>query len=214
LHLTGSGLDGSLRAAVRPVIAKPMWLEPFFRDASRRAGLAWSGAAESVALAILPVSSPADKAGGDDIVHGQMDPLVLRNALALAFLPRARACYLSRRAATAADTYLRGRLRLELTIERGELHQSVVRNSTLNHAGIENCVRDAAWSVEYPRPEHRDAPTVANLNLVFRPRTPEETRPDASPIDRELEVILGPLTFSGDDRELLLDDPSDKSPSP
>lgn len=214
LHLTGSGLDGDVHAVVRPVVAKTMWIAPLFRDASRRAGLAWSGATEGVALAILPVSPPVDQAGGDDIVHGQMDPLVLRNALALSFLPRARACYLARRAATAADTYLHGRVRLELTIERGELHQSVIRNSTLNHAGIENCVRDAAWAVEYPRPEHRDAPTVANLNLVFRPRTPEETRPDASAIDRELEVILGPLTFSGDDKELLLDDSADKSPSP
>ena len=214
LHLTASGLDGDLRTDIRPALAKPMWLEPLSGDASRQASLAWSGASASVALAILPALTSADSRGDDDIVHGQMDPTVLRNALALAFLPRARACYLSRRAATAADTYLRGRMRLELTIERGELHQSLVSHSTLNHAGIENCVRDAAWAVEYPRPEHRDALTVANLNLVFRPRTAEETRPDASPLDRELEVILGPLTFPGDDKELLLDNSSDKSPSP
>jgi hypothetical protein len=44
----------------------------------------------------------------------------------------------------------------------------------------------------------RDAPTVAAVNLVFRPRTPEETHPDASSVDRALDpidLILGPVTF-------------------
>ena len=90
-------------------------------------------------------------------------------------------------------------MRLELTLERGELHDAVVRQSTLDNPTIESCVRAAAFAVEYPRPEHRDAPTVVNLNLVFRPRTSEERAPDASvqsrEIDRELDVILGPVTF-------------------
>ena len=147
--------------------------------------------------AILPQTTP------EGIVRGRMDPGVLRNALALAFTPRARACYLSRRASKAGDVYLRGRLKLELTLERGELHDAVVRQSTLDHPGIEACVRNAAWAVDYPRPEHRDAPTIANVNLAFRPRTPKERPPDASVLDREIEIIVGPLTLTDDYTDLL-----------
>jgi hypothetical protein len=132
-----------------------------------------------------------------------MDPAVLKNALALAFTPRARACYVSRRVAKAEDTYLSGRLKLELDLERGELLNAIVRQSTLGHPAIEDCVRRAAWAVEYPRPEHRDAPIIANVNLVFAPRTPRESAPDASATDREIELIVGPLTFSEDYRDLL-----------
>jgi hypothetical protein len=124
-----------------------------------------------------------------------MDPVVLRNALALAYLPRARACYLSRRVANGVDLNLQGRVRLELHLDRGELEEAVVRQSSLNRPEIERCVREAAYAIDYPRPMFRDAPTVAALNLVFRPRTPEEIRPDASPFDREIDLILGPVTF-------------------
>jgi len=54
---------------------------------------------------------------------------------------------------------------------------------------LRNAVRDAAFEVEYPRPMFRDAPTVAAVNLVFRPRTPEENPPDASPLDQQLDLI-------------------------
>jgi hypothetical protein len=68
-------------------------------------------------------------------------------------------------------------------------------------------VRAAAWAVEYPRPEHRDALTTANLNLVFQPHTPEETPPDASAdasaIAREIDLILGPVTFQDDFMDLV-----------
>jgi hypothetical protein len=165
----------------------------------------------------MPVLAGAKKAS-DEVVHGQMDATVLRNTLSLAFMPRARACYLSRRAARAGDAFLRGRMRLELTIERGELHDAVVRQSTLNNPTLETCVRDAAFAVEYPRPEHRDAPTVANLNLVFRPRTPEQVAPDASPqereMDRDIEMILGPVKPSADATDLILDEAPNKSPDP
>jgi hypothetical protein len=160
-------------------------------------------------VAVLPGPAVAKKPS-DGIVRGHMDPAVLRNALALAFTPRARACYVSRRVAKAGDAYLRGRLKLELTLERGELHDAVVRQSTLDNPVIENCVRNAAWAVEYPRPEHRDAPTIANLNLVFQPRTGPEARPDASVADREIELILGPLTFTTDFTDLLENKPAGK----
>jgi hypothetical protein len=141
----------------------------------------------------------------DGITRGQMDPQVLRNTLSLAFMPRARACYLSRRVQNARDASLRGRVKLELTLSRGELHDAVVRSSTLEHPQIEACLQQAARAIEYPRPEHRDALTVANINLVFRPRTTEEINPDASVIDREIELILGPLQFPGGESSLLLD---------
>jgi hypothetical protein len=188
------------------------WLEPLLGGDSRKSR-AFAGATSSVALAVLP-ALPTPRKVVDEVVRGRIDETVLRNALALAFTPRARACYVSRRVATASDAFLRGRLRLQLTIERGELHDAVVRQSTLNHPDIEACVRNAAWAVEYPRPEHRDALTIANVNLVFRPHTPEERRPDASPLDREIEIILGPLTFTTDFKDLLQGPPSDVPAKP
>jgi hypothetical protein len=202
----------SIRVDVGTVPVKGEWLQPLLeREGSKRR--AWAGATSSVAVAVLP-ATPAPNKAVDEIVHGRLDETVLRNALSLAFMPRARACYLSRRVATASDATLRGRVRLELTIERGELHDAVVRQSTLKNSEIENCLRQAAWAVDFPRPEHRDALTVANLNLVFRPRTGEETRPDASPLDREIELVLGPLTFTQDFSDLLKDQPLQKSAAP
>jgi hypothetical protein len=58
---------------------------------------------------------------------------------------------------------------------------------------------------------------VAAVNLVFRPRTPEEKSPaDASAFDRQLDLILGPVTF--DPQKLLQDkapesSATEKSPS-
>jgi hypothetical protein len=188
------------------------WLAPLLASDSRTRR-AWTVATSSAAFAVLP-ALPTPKKVADGVVRGRIDETVLRNALALAFIPRARACYVSRRVATASDAFLRGRLRLQLTLERGELHDAVVRQSTLNHPDIEACVRNAAWAVEYPRPEHRDALTIANLNLVFRPHTPEEKRPDASPLDREIELILGPLTFTTDFKSLLEKAPAQPAAKP
>jgi hypothetical protein len=214
VRVRARGLDAELRAETMPVQVKREWLDPLLEAASGKRH-AWAGANTSMAIAILPPpvrGSPPS----DGVVHGRMDPTVLRNALSLAFMPRARACYLNRKVAKAGDAYLRGRMKLELSIERGELHDAVVRSSTLGHPDIENCVRGAAWAVEYPRPEHRDAPTTANLNLVFQPRTAQESPPDASPrdreIDREIELILGPLTITADFTDLIESRVPDKSP--
>jgi hypothetical protein len=201
VRIGGHGLDGERQAELVPVPVKREWLDPLLESARTRRR-AWSGATGGLAVAVLP-GPVADSRPADAVVRGRMDPGVLRNALALAFLPRARACYVSRRAAKAGDVYLRGRLKLELDIERGELHDAVVRQSTLGKPDVEDCVRNAAWAVEYPRPEHRDAPTVANVNLVFSPRTERERQPDASAMDREIELILGPLTYPADFEDLL-----------
>ena len=202
------GLDADVHVETLPAPVKREWLDPLLEVGKRRA---WTGANNSMAIAILPPPAQTNKPS-DGVVHGRMDPTVLRNALSLAFMPRARACYLSRKVAKPGDAYLRGRLKLELSIERGELHDAVVRSSTLGHPEIENCVRRAAWAVEYPRPEHRDAPTTANLNLVFQPRTAQEPPPDASPLAREIELILGPLTITEDFTDLIESRVPEKSP--
>ena len=209
VRMSAHGMAGPLQVETLPALVNREWIEPLL--ASPRSGSsAWSGATSGMALAILPAALSPVKKPGDGVVRGHMDSTVLRNALALAFTPRARACYVSRRVAKAGDANLRGRLKLELTIERGELNDAAVRQSTLANPDIENCVRRAAWAVEYPRPEHRDAPTTANLNLVFQPRTQRETVPDAMPADREIELILGPLTFTADFTDLLEDKPTSK----
>jgi hypothetical protein len=211
VRIQARGLDSDLRAELIPVPVKREWMAPLFEGGAGKRR-AWAGATSGMAVAVLPGPAPVKPAEG--IVRGRMDPVVLRNSLALAFTPRARACYVSRRVAEAKDAFLRGRLKLELNLERGELEDAVVRQSTLDNPAIEDCVRRAAWAVEYPRPEHRDAPTVANLNLVFAPRTPREVPPDASAADREIELIVGPVTFPEDYQDLLAPPPSDKSPKP
>jgi hypothetical protein len=197
-----------------------------FTLAGRRGGQAWNAPLGGVRL---PAAALAPHQGGgaaartattprlaawvepaapapplaDDIPRGQMDRQVVRNALSLAYMPRARACYLGRRVRTAADFELRGRLRLELHLERGEMVEAVVRNSTLDRPEIEACLREAAFGVEIPRPLHRDAPVVAALNLLFQPRTPPAGSRDASAVAREIDLLLGPISFPSDPHELL-----------
>ncbi len=211
VRFSARGLDAEVHAETTPAPAKREWLDPLLAGPAS-ARRAWSGANANLVINILPPPVRANTTG-EAVVHGRMDPTVLRNALSLGFMPRARACYLSRRVAKAGDLYLRGRMKLELTLERGELDNVVVLSSTLGNRDIEDCVRDAAWAVDYPRPEHRDALTTANVNLVFKPHTPEETPLDASPMDREIELILGPLTFTKDFTDLIESKPPDKSPA-
>jgi Mg-chelatase subunit ChlD len=195
--VAGEGAGATVRGGASAASVAIEWLQPLV-DA--RSPKAWVGSLPEVAVyveAVVPSFGPL----ADGVARGQMDPLVLRNALALAYLPRARACYLLRRVANGVDLGLRGRVRLELHLERGELEDAIIRQSSLQRPEIERCVREAAFEVEYPRPMFRDAPTVATVNLVFRPRTPEEDRPDASPFDRQIDLILGPVTF--DPRDLI-----------
>lgn len=209
--LRARGLDRAVYAETAPVSVAREWLDVLTLDRTKKP-VAWSGASAGVAVAVLPPPAASSRAS-DGVVRGRMDPGVLRNALSLAFMPRARACYLSRRAAKAGDAFLRGRMKLELNLERGELQDAVVRSSTLAKPDIEACVRSAAWSVDYPRPEHRDAPTIANLNLVFQPHTPEEAVPDASvssAVAREIDLILGPVTFKDDFTDLI--EPNNSAP--
>jgi len=199
------GLVGEFQGTTARLRVSAPTLRKEWRQAKRnehKAPAAWFGRTKAVSLFIEEIGPTLNQDSGG-IVRGQMDPMVLRNALALAFLPRARACYLSRRVTNGTDLNLRGRVRLELHLQRGELEDAVVtKESTLNRPEIEHCLREAAFEIEYPRPELRNAPTMAIVNLVFRPSTVlEEPRRDASKWDREIDLILGPVTF--DPKKLL-----------
>lgn len=141
---------------------------------------------------------PADAEGAP---VGDLERSVVHNALSLAYLPRARACYLNRRANAPGARSLTGRVRLALDLERGEMLGARVLASTLGHPEIEACLTQAAYALTIPRPVGRDAPTLAILNLVFRPTTevPEGgVAPDASAFDQDIELLLEPLRRRGE----------------
>jgi hypothetical protein len=126
-----------------------------------------------------------------DAVHGSLDRTVVRNTLALAFMPRARACYLNRTAATPALRDLAGRVRLAIDLTRGEVGDVVVQSSTLNHPGIEACLREGAFALEVPRTLRSDSPSTAVLNLVFRPRTPEKAAtPEEAALGEQIDLVI------------------------
>jgi hypothetical protein len=127
---------------------------------------------------VEPVPHPA--AASEPPVKGSMDRLVMRNVLSLAYMPRARACYLDRTGATPAERDLAGRVRLAIDVARGEVERANIESSTLNRTDIERCLREGAFAIEVPRAVRSDAAVTAILNLVFRPRTPEK-RPGGEP---------------------------------
>ncbi len=156
--------------------------------------------------ALLTASLPS----GDRAVRGELDRDVVKRALGYAYLPRARACYVTRSIKTAGDFALRGRLRLELQLERGEVVGADITRSTLGQRDLERCLREAAFRVEVPRPVRADVPVIAALNLVFRPRSDavqgRPTSADAGAFDKEIDRVLGPPGPVGDPLELLIED--------
>jgi hypothetical protein len=143
------------------------------------------------ALVALVEPVPRAAAAAEPVVKGSMDRMVMRNVLSLAYMPRARACYLDRRGATPAERDLAGRVRLAIDVARGEVERANIESSTLNHADIERCLREGAFAIEVPRAVRSDAPVTAILNLVFRPRTPEK-RPGAAPggLGDQIDVLI------------------------
>jgi hypothetical protein len=140
------------------------------RGSSETRLLVGPGVAALVEPVVRPAASPT---ATDDRPRGYLERSVVRDALSLAFTPRARACYLNRSARTAADRDLSGRVRLALYLVRGEVGAARIETSTLAHPMIENCLREAAFALDVPRAYRNDDPVTAVLNLVFRPRTPE-----------------------------------------
>jgi hypothetical protein len=154
---------------------------------------------------VEPVPAPSRPA--EAVVTGALDRTVVRNTLALAFMPRARACYLNRAAATPAERDLTGRVRLAIDFTRGEVGEVVVQSSTLNHAGIEACLRDGAFAIEVPRTLRSDSASTAVLNLVFRPRTPEKhDTPEEAALGAQIDLVIEELQRTSP--------PADETPLP
>lgn len=165
------------------------WLRPWIAPAKPAARLL-SGS--SVVALVEPVTHTAAPAEAQP--KGSMDRMVVRNVLSLAYMPRARACYLNRTAATPGERELTGRVRVAIDLVRGEVDRATVVSSTLGNAAIEACLRESAFAIDVPRAARSDAPVTAVLNMVFRPRTPAE---------KKAEVDLGTV---GDEIDMVIDE--------
>jgi hypothetical protein len=159
----------------RPVRVAAEWLRPWSASAPRPEKVRMLVSPSMLAL-VEPVVRPVPEP--EPPVRGSMDRLVMRNVLSLAYMPRARACYLNRTGKTAASRDLTGKVRLAIDVVRGEVERVAVESSTLNRADVEQCLREGAFEIEVPRVVRNDAPITAILNLVFRPQTPEKKRGD------------------------------------
>jgi hypothetical protein len=158
-----------------PVRVPADWLRAWSASAARppKARLLVSPSVLALVESIVrPVAEP------DPLVKGSMDRLVMRNVLSLAYMPRARACYLARTGVNAASRDLTGKVRIAIDVVRGEVERAVVESSTLARADIETCLREGAFDIEVPRVTRSDAPVTAILNLVFRPQTQEKKQHD------------------------------------
>jgi von Willebrand factor type A domain len=186
--LTYRGLRRPSKLRLIPV--DPRWLTPLLHGVSAETRLMVGPA---LAVLVEPVvRSTGPEAAAPPEPRGYLERSVVRDALSLAFTPRARACYLNRTARTRAERDLTGRVRLALDLVRGEVVGARIVASTLGHLFIENCLRESAYRLEVPRAYRNDDPVTAVLNLVFRPRTPERRNPDAENISlgHELDVII------------------------
>jgi hypothetical protein len=137
---------------------------------------------------VEPIAHPS--APGEPVVRGSMDRMVIRNVLSLAYMPRARACYLGRTGATAALRDLTGRVKLAIDVVRGEVERASIESSTLNQSTVEDCLRDEAYAIEVPRAVRSDAPVTAVLNLNFRPHTQEKPAPNLGAVGDQIDLII------------------------
>ncbi len=179
-----------LRAVPRTVRVERAWLAPHIQTAQAPSPLLL--ATDTLVALVEPVSHPvvAEPAAP----RGSLDRTVVRNTLALAYLPRARACYLSRSGATPAQRDLAGRVRLDIDLARGEVGRVVVVSSTLASPSVESCLREGALALDVPRALRNDFPVTARLNLVFRPRTPEKaTTADERALGEQIDLIIEDL---------------------
>ncbi|HEY8926713.1 MAG TPA: VWA domain-containing protein [Polyangia bacterium] len=184
--LRGAEVQG---VPVRLVSVEPRWLPTAPTETAREdTRLLLSPA---VAVLVEPVVRPAQAADPNVGPSGYLERSVVRDALSLAFTPRARACYLNRTGATPAEQKLTGRVRLALDLARGEVGGARIESSTLGHPTIETCLREAAFALEVPRAYRNDEPVTAILNLVFRPHTPDRAPTTQDPgISREIDLLV------------------------
>ena len=179
------------RVSVTPASASlsPDWLRPWIARAPSEPTRLLS--APSLVALVEPV--PHASGAAEAVVKGSMDRMVVRNVLSLAYMPRARACYLNRTAATPALRDLAGKVRLAIDLVRGEVDRATIESSTLASPDIERCLQQSAFEIEVPRAARSDAPVTAVLNMVFRPRTP----------DKKADVDLGAV---GDQIDLVIEE--------
>ena len=124
-------------------------------------------------------------------VKGSIDRMVIRNVLSLAYMPRARACYLNRTGATPALRDLAGRVRLAIDVVRGEVDRATIESSTLDNPAIESCLRESAFAIDVPRAARNDAPVTAILNMEFRARTPDKKPAvDLGTVGAEIDLVI------------------------
>ena len=178
------------RLTVAPLVGRlaPEWLRPWVAPNPTRLL-----SAPSVVALVEPVlHSPAPAAAGSDAaVKGSMDRMVIRNVLSLAYMPRARACYLNRTAATPALRDLTGKVRLSIELARGEVGGVKIESSTLGNPDIERCLQESAFEIEVPRAARSDAPVTAVLNMVFRPRTADKKADvDLGEVGNEIDLVI------------------------
>ncbi len=177
---------------LRAISVDARWLAPLVTTSSPDARVLVSPGLSALVEPVVRPAAPARDANAGANPPGIMERSVVRDALSLAFTPRARACYLNRSAKTAAERDLTGRVRLALDLVRGEVADVRVEGSTLAHAAIETCLREAAFAIEVPRAYRNDDAITAVLNLVFRPRTPERraTGSDNPALNREIDLLV------------------------
>jgi len=184
--LRGAQVQG---VPVRMVSVEPRWLPTALAESARED----TRVLLSPAMAVLvePVARPVEAADPNLGPSGYLERSVVRDALSLAFTPRARACYLNRTGATPAEQKLAGRVRLAMDLVRGEVGGARIESSTLGHPAIESCLLEAAFALEVPRAYRNDEPVTAILNLVFRPRTPDRAPTMQDPgISREIDLLV------------------------
>jgi hypothetical protein len=196
VEVEGSAHGKRIALAAHPTRAAADWLRGRPGGAAPRAERAEKPrmvVSPSLLALVEPVIRPAPEP--EPPVKGSMDRLVMRNVLSLAYMPRARACYLARTGKTAASRDLTGRVRLAIDVVRGEVERVAVESSTLNRTDIEKCLREGAFEIEVPRVVRSDAPVTAVLNLVFRPQTPDKKRTnDLGAVGDQIDLIVEEAT--------------------
>jgi hypothetical protein len=171
-----------------PIHIAPEWLRPWVGSNPTRLL-----SVPSVVALVEPVphSAAAGSGATDAAVKGSMDRMVIRNVLSLAYMPRARACYLNRTAATPALRDLTGKVRLSIELARGEVGGVKIESSTLGNPEIERCLQESAFEIEVPRAARSDAPVTAVLNMVFRPRTSDNKADvDLGEVGNEIDLVI------------------------
>jgi hypothetical protein len=177
----------AVTAALHVQRIPPEWLRPWIEPRS----VTLFARTPSLLALVEPRLEPAEKK--EELVKGSMDRMVVRNVLSLAYMPRARACYLNRTAATPALRDLSGKVRLAIDLSRGEVDRVTIESSTLGNPDIERCLTETAFEIEVPRATRSDAPVTAVLNMNFRPRT----------ADRKADVDLGGI---GDQIDMVIEE--------